>query len=218
MRLRFGLYDNGLANSGSSTYGDRGYLFQSEYSIGTLLPVHDLFLTSFAIDGKYSDNGLLFDTTVDATASYYWRNMDRGQMLVRLQGTKGFNLYKDAPIELGGDTGLRGFPAHYQAGDRRLLLNVEQHFFGNKEWFSLFHAGLAVFFDVGRAWGNTDIPQLDDSLLKDIGVGLRLSGTRTGNREEGAHNVLHIDFVKPIGTYPDDVSGFQVRVGAERHF
>ena len=225
LRFRFGLYNNGVADGtygdsthGDSTYGDRGYLFQSEYSFGALLPVRDLFLTSFSLDGKYSENGLLFDTTFSASASYYWRNMERGQMLVKLEGTKGFNLYKDTPLELGGDTGLRGFPSHYQAGDRRLFLNVEQHFFGKKEWFSLFHAGFAVFFDVGRAWGSTDIAQIDDGLLKDVGVGIRLSGTRTGNREEGAHNILHVDLVRPIGTYPGDVSGLQVRVGVEKHF
>ncbi len=77
-------------------------------------------------------------------------------------------------------------------------MTIEQRFFGQKEWFALFHLGAAIFYDQGRVIGTSAIPQDQQGWLRDVGIGLRFSGTRTGNREEGTHNILHIDLAAPL--------------------
>ena len=103
---------------------------------------------------------------------------------------------------LGGDSGLRGYPLRYQAGDRRVLLTLEQRFFWDRELFHVAHAGAAVFFDAGQAWfvdppsnGDQDPLFADQKrrILKDIGLGLRLGSSRSSRG-----GVLHLDVAFPL--------------------
>ncbi|HEY8940251.1 MAG TPA: POTRA domain-containing protein [Cellvibrio sp.] len=149
--------------------------------------------------------------------SYHWQNFSRGQFYVMLNETYGRNLFADTPLELGGDTGLRGYPARFMAGDRSRLLTVEQRYFGETEWFSLFHLGAAIFYDEGKAWGNTSVPQTYQSTMRDVGIGLRISGTRTGGRNDGAHNVGHIDLAFPLDGGPE-IDKYQISVRIKTGF
>tara|TARA_R110001592_G_scaffold358929_2_gene664514 strand:+ start:4212 stop:5975 length:1764 start_codon:yes stop_codon:yes gene_type:complete len=201
---------------------DDGYIMQAENSVGTMLGDKHMILHNISFNGRYTDHGLV-DSVFETAVSWYWKNISNGQFLTQLSGMKGYNLYVDHNIVLGGDTGLRGYPSHFQSGDRKILFTMEQHFFGEREWFSLFHAGAAVFFDAGRAWGdNLNDPSLavsekDRGWIKDVGLGLRFSPTRTGNREEGSHGILHVDLVKPLDR-SDGISGYQWRVTTEKRF
>jgi hypothetical protein len=102
-------------------------------------------------------------------------------------------------ITLGGDSGLRGYPVRYQAGDRRALLTLEQRFFSGRELFHLVHVGAAVFFDAGQAWFVDSLSQRDFTLrqerrlLKDAGFGLRLGSSRSARG-----GVLHLDVAFPL--------------------
>jgi hypothetical protein len=102
-------------------------------------------------------------------------------------------------ITLGGDSGLRGYPVRYQAGDRRALLTLEQRFFSGRELFHLVHLGAAVFFDAGQAWFVDSLSQRDFTLrqerrlLKDAGFGLRLGSSRSARG-----GVLHLDVAFPL--------------------
>jgi hypothetical protein len=102
-------------------------------------------------------------------------------------------------ITLGGDSGLRGYPVRYQAGDRRALLTLEQRFFSGRELFHLVHLGAAVFFDAGQAWFVDSLSQRDFTLrqerrlLKDAGAGLRLGSSRSARA-----GVLHLDVAFPL--------------------
>ncbi len=102
-------------------------------------------------------------------------------------------------ITLGGDSGLRGYPVRYQAGDRRALLTLEQRFFSGRELFHLVHLGAAVFFDAGQAWFVDSLSQRDFTLrqerrlLKDAGFGLRLGSSRSARA-----GVLHLDVAFPL--------------------
>jgi hemolysin activation/secretion protein len=104
------------------------------------------------------------------------------------------NLDPEKQILLGGDSGLRGYPLRYQDGDARLLFTVEQRFFTDYYPFRLLHVGGAVFFDAGRTWGG-GASQL--GLLRDVGLGLRLSSSRSG-----LGNVIHIDLAFPLDGDP----------------
>jgi surface antigen-like variable number repeat protein len=100
---------------------------------------------------------------------------------------------------LGGDSGLRGYPLRYQAGDRRVLLTLEQRFFSDRELFHLVHLGGAVFFDAGQAWFVDSLSNRDQTfqrqrqILKDIGLGLRLGSSRSSKAA-----VLHLDVAFPL--------------------
>jgi outer membrane translocation and assembly module TamA len=88
---------------------------------------------------------------------------------------------------------LRGYPLRYQAGNRRALLTVEQRYF--TDWYParLFRVGGAVFFDMGKAWGDNAFGTPSRGVLKDVGFGLRFGNTRSG-----LGNVVHVDVAFPL--------------------
>jgi outer membrane protein assembly factor BamA len=205
----------GYAASPYSAY-DNSTIFDSSYKNGIELNKNHLVLTNLSAAGYYR-SGEFYNSKLQANASYHWQNFNRGQFFLGVTTARGFSLLQDVPFELGGDTGLRGYPAFYQAGDRLQLITLEQRFFGEREWFSLFHLGAAVFYDEGRAWGETAIPQNQTTRLRNLGFGLRISGTRMGNSEVGAQNVLHIDLASPLDG-GDDISKFQWIIKMKKGF
>lgn len=106
-------------------------------------------------------------------------------------------------LSLGGDNGLRGYPARYQNGDNRVLLTIEQRYFFDVFPFRLFRLGAAIFGDVGRAWTNTPAEPRHQPWLSDVGVGLRIASVRTA-----FGNVLHADLAAPTGNH-DGIRKYQ---------
>lgn len=95
-------------------------------------------------------------------------------------------------LEIGGDNGLRGYPRHYQSGERRLLFTAEARAFSDLYLFRLFRVGAVAFFDVGSAWdGPWGAPQA--RWRRDVGIGLRVVSVRSA-----FGNVLHIDLAHPL--------------------
>lgn len=204
----------------SSLYEEynNAYILDAEYTKGFSLSKHQLILTDVTADGFYRD-GEFYSGKVKGVASYHWQNFKRGQFYIELTSARGFRLFPELPLELGGDTGLRGYPARYQAGDHLRLFTVEQRFFGEKEWLSLFYLGAAIFYDEGHAWGESAIPQSEEGRLRDVGIGLRVSGTRTGNSEGGEHNIVHFDIAYPLDAKGDEsISKVQWLVRVKKKF
>lgn len=115
-------------------------------------------------------------------------------------------------IQLGGDTGLRGYPAHVQDGDRMFLLSLEQRFYFERHFFEFFYAGGAMFFDIGRAWDPDLPPGPHSGVLKDVGAGLRITSSRAGKGK-----VLHVDAAYPLDG--DDIDRtIQINVSMESTF
>ncbi len=139
------------------------------------------------------DRGGAENLELSAAARFYWR--DFGRHLFFVQGEAGIahDLDGRAQLLLGGDSGLRGYPLRYQDGEGRLLFTLEQRFFTGFYPLRLFWVGAAVFFDAGRVW--TDDASLSPGLgwLKDVGVGLRLSSSRSG-----FGTVVHFDVAFPL--------------------
>ncbi|MFL6262024.1 MAG: POTRA domain-containing protein [Thermoanaerobaculia bacterium] len=130
---------------------------------------------------------------------YYLRDLGSQVFYASLGADLAHRLDGEDQLLLGGDSGLRGYPLRYQAGDRRFLLTLEQRFYSDREVFHLAHLGAAVFFDAGQAWFVDTLTQRDRSLrqqrqvLKDIGFGLRIASSRSSR---GA--VLHLDVAFPL--------------------
>jgi hypothetical protein len=147
--------------------------------------------------GRFGPDGTE-NVIVGASTRYFLRDFGRHVFFVGLQGDVAYNLDPERQLLLGGDTGLRGYPLRYQAGDRRVILTVEQRFYTSWHLFKLFRVGGAVFADAGAAWfaGQDDPTNL--GLLRDVGLGLRLSSSRSA---EGS--MVHIDLAFPLDGTPD---------------
>ena len=102
------------------------------------------------------------------------------------------NLTADKQLVLGGETGLRGYPLNYQQGSRSALVNLEKRYYWEYDLLQLFKVGGALFFDAGKVTGKAQV-NVDNSLLKNIGMGLRLAPSRAN-----AGIVLHLDIAAPI--------------------
>lgn len=118
------------------------------------------------------------------------------------------NLNSNRQVVLGGDTGLRGYDRRFQTGDRRFLVSLEERMFTDLHILQLIRMGWAVFFDMGKAWTPGQDNGTGNDLLKDVGIGLRLSSSRAD-----LGRVMHIDLAFPLDHRDDkSVAGTQILV------
>jgi hemolysin activation/secretion protein len=130
-----------------------------------------------------------------------------------MSAAAGHELDADHELTIGGDTGLRGYPLRYQAGSGTAILTIEQRYFTDISLWQLADVGAAVFFDMGRAWGDPLLgPSENHGLLKDVGIGLRLGSSRSA-----LGNVLHIDVAFPLDS-SRDIDDVQFLVQTKRSF
>lgn len=118
----------------------------------------------------------------------------------------------DNPVNLGGDTGLRGYPLQYQYGEQTLLFSTELRYYPRINLFKLFELGGAVFYDAGKSFGDTPRANEETGLLQSAGIGARLYSTHSSDRQ-----VIHIDLVHPFSDQ-EDVSGLEFRVEVKHAF
>jgi hypothetical protein len=140
------------------------------------------------LEGSTTANAL-----VSAQARYSHRFSEKHSFFATLSTTLGHHLDLESPVEIGGDTGLRGYPLRYQSGDSKLLFSVEQRYFWDWYPLRLFRVGGAIFADVGRTWGDHPLGGEELGWLKDVGIGLRFAPTRTGSRK-----IIHFDIAFPL--------------------
>jgi len=145
-------------------------------------------------------------------ARYYVTQSRKRLFFVALQGTAGLALDLDNPVQLGGDSGLRGYPLRYQNGDSKLLVTIEQRYFTDWYPFRLMRVGGAIFADVGRVWGRNPLGGEPLGWLKDVGFGLRLAPTRSSSSK-----MLHLDVAFPLDGDPT-IDSVQVSLEAKRSF
>ena len=171
-----------------------------------------LLLFNAGASARDEDDRGVRNSMVYANARYYRRNFERHVFSASLSAMAGRNLDAENQVLLGGDNGLRGYPLRYQAGERSVLLTVEQRFYTDWYPWRLFRVGYAVFMDAGRVTGTDPRAQPPLGTLYDVGVGLRLSSPRSSGR-----SIVHIDLAFPLNGDPtiDDV---QLVVETKRSF
>jgi Omp85 superfamily domain len=165
-------------------------------SAGTSLErgVNNAHTVVLAMEGQTRlEHGDIRDGVLTALARYYWRTSARQLFFISLSGTVSESLDADRQILLGGDNGLRGYPLRYQDGSARALLTLEHRVYTKYYLFRLFHLGGAVFFDMGRTWGQGTAAPSSEGLLKDVGIGLRLGSSRSS-----FGSVIHLDLAFPL--------------------
>jgi hypothetical protein len=149
-------------------------------------------LLSSSIRGRL-ESGEVANAQLSVNARYYRTQSEKRLFFTSLRATAGQNLDLDNPVQLGGDTGLRGYPLRYQNGESKLLVTAEQRYFTDWYPFRLIRVGAAMFADVGRVWGPSPVGEERKSWLADVGFGLRLALTRSSSRK-----VIHVDVAFPL--------------------
>ncbi len=139
------------------------------------------------------ESGDTVNSLLSVSARYSHRFSEKNTFFWSVSATYGDDLDLDAPVELGGDTGLRGYPLRYQTGDSSFLFSIEQRYFWDWYPLRLFRVGGAIFADVGRTWGDHPLGGEELGWLKDVGFGLRFAPTRTGSRK-----IVHLDIAFPL--------------------
>jgi hypothetical protein len=168
-------------------------------------------LLSSRLGGRL-EHGQLHDGLASGFASYYLATSGHSRLLLRFSGDLGHQLDADHYLELGGDTGLRGYPLRYQNGNERALFTVEERLYTDWYLFRLVNIGAAAFYDMGRTWGTAPVPTPQLGLLRDAGVGLRL-----GNARSSFGSVVHLDLAAPLNR-TSGISGLQFLVSTQQSF
>lgn len=147
---------------------------------------------SRAIDGRL-DNGVL-----TGSMNLFWRTPYRFRqtLVAHAEYTATKNLDGERQLNLGGDTGLRGYKNNAFQGARTAIVNLEDRLFFDVNLLRLVHVGAVGFIDAGSA-----IPQNNPfgrtSWKTDLGAGLRLSSSRSSSG-----GVLRIDVAYALNGGP----------------
>jgi hypothetical protein len=192
-----------LLGLSSSTFGGDGerWIVQTAASAGWRPGRRQLLLAQLGGSTRLADSDTE-NLVAGGRVRWYLRDFGKHLFYASLGADLAHRLDGEDQLLLGGDSGLRGYPLRYQAGDRRVLLTLEQRFFSDRELFHLAHVGAAVFFDAGQAWfvdppshGDRDPLFADQGrrILKDVGLGLRFGSSRSSRG-----GVLHLDVAFPL--------------------
>ena len=96
-------------------------------------------------------------------------------------------------LQLGGDSGLRGFKIASFTGNKSVLLNYESRAFYPEEILRLFYLGGAVFAEGGQVQTEGNSFNRED-FHADLGVGLRIGLSRSA-----AGNLIRVDVAYALG-------------------
>jgi len=185
------------------------YRFEASSGFGSM--EKKALLLSSSLTGRL-DEGKSANREISLNARYYNQISDKRLFFMTLDASAGDNLDLDNLVDLGGDTGLRGYPLRYQTGDSRALLTIEERYFTDWYPFRLFRVGGAAFVDIGRVWGDNPLGNAPLGWLRDVGLGLRLAPTRASGRD-----VIHIDIAFPLDGDPT-IDNVQFLIQSKRSF
>ena len=201
-----------LGYSSENIGADRdAIMYWASYSRGFGDITKTALLVSTWASGREEDSGSA-NAVVGFNARYYNQQSKKRLFFTTIRGVQGHNLDLENPVELGGDNGLRGYPLRYQSGDASFLFTIEQRYFTDWYPFRLVRVGGAIFFDVGRTWGDNPVGGESAGWLRDVGFGLRFAPTRTGTRK-----ILHLDIAFPLDG-DDSIDDVQILLTSKQSF
>lgn len=158
------------------------------------------------------ESGKAVNSLAHLYGRFYRRQSEKHLFFASVSGTAGHTLDLDNPVQLGGDSGLRGYPIRYQNGDSKVLATIEHRYFTDWYPFRLFRVGAAIFADVGRVWGESPVGEERLDWLADAGFGLRLGLTRVASGR-----VVHVDVAFPLNG-DESIDSVQLLVKVRRSF
>lgn len=187
------------------------WIFQSRFSDTLFRNDKSTLVVAAGLGGRVA-GGTFDNAQLTVSSRYDKRQSEKRLFHVSLEANTGSNLDLENTTFLGGDSGLRGYPLRYQAGDSSVLISVEQRMFTDWYPFRLFNVGGAVFFDAGKTWGADPVAGVNHGWLRNVGVGLRIGSTRSG-----VGRMVHIDLAYPLDG-GSDISNVQFLVETRKGF
>lgn len=221
-QVRLGLQSSDLAEGKSLGYQLR---WLSEKGFGDAA---HLTLLTVQLDAMLGIQG--GDQVIAAAkAEDFYRLSDQFTLYTKLQYDQRSRNFLDQPLDLGGETGLRGYPVQYQLGTQRWLSTAELRWYPQLTVYQLLDLGFVAFADVGRASGGdiriseSTVASLrsDADLLKPneaehwlgaVGLGARFYSSRSSN-----NHVIHVDLSKPVGG-ATEVNSWEIQLKVEQKF
>lgn len=206
------VYNINLGWSSTDLNSDLDALIYSvDYSTANKSFADHMVLVRIGSSGRVSE-GFTQNMLLSGQARYFYPMFKNQVFYSEFQFAAGHNLDADNQLLLGGDTGLRGYPSHVQDGNRKLLLKLEQRYYTDLQILQLAYVAGAAYFDIGRAWTPGTEPNKYSGFLKDVGIGLRLSPSRTSHGM-----ILHLDLTYALDS-EENVKNVQFLVSTESQF
>ena len=155
-------------------------------------------LAGVGLSGRIFNNKLE-NGLATANFNFFWKNYiwTRTRTLVaHVEAAQGHSLDLENQIILGGSNGLRGYKNDAFVGGRSILMNLEDRFFFDGEYFHLVRFGGAVFVESGSVVpeGSGFSPA---RFRSDVGAGLRAASTRSTSG-----NVVRMDIAYALNGGP----------------
>jgi len=169
---------------------------------------------------------------VSAKAEDFYRLSQQFTFYTKLMYDQRSRNYLDQPLDLGGETGLRGYPVQYQQGTQRWLTTAELRWYPQITIYKLLDLGFVAFADAGRASGgdiaepstepltpaafrsNADLLTANETnqWIGSVGVGARFYSSKSSN-----NHVIHVDLSKPVGS-ATEVNSWEIQLKVEQRF
>lgn len=221
-QVRVGLQGTDLADGKSLGYQLH---WQSEKGFGDAA---HLTLFTLQLDAMLGVQG--GDQVITAAkAEDFYRLSDQFTFYTKLQYDQRSRNYLDQPLDLGGESGLRGYPVQYQLGTQRWLSTAELRWYPQITLYQLLDVGFVAFADAGRASGGdiqlpapsvagirseADLltPNETEQWIGSVGLGARFYSSRSSN-----NHVIHVDLSKPVGA-AKEVSSREIQLKVEQRF
>jgi hypothetical protein len=173
--------DFDLGSTASLELGYSPSVFGAEQAVGgTLGLTRGLrlpggFLVASLNAATRARGGSFENTLAEGQLLSVWRRDETSvnTLVGRLLLSVGSRLDREVQLEADGANGLRAYRLHAFAGDRRVIVNLEDRVRLTPELLHLIVLGAAVFVDAGYAWP-PGVPVRLSDLRADAGVGLRV--------------------------------------------
>jgi hypothetical protein len=131
--------------------------------------------------------------------------------VARMNVNYGWRLDRELQFFADGLTGLRGYRVHAFAGDRAIVMNLEQRLYLGREMLQLASPGVVAFVDGGNATDGT-YRTLMGQMKFDVGVGIRIGLPRTPK------NLLRVDLAYALQRDARGRRGLLVSVSSGQAF
>lgn len=159
---------------------------------------HHLFQTTFAIDAAWlTKEGSPENSIFSFFTEYHYLDSPYARWYMKAGLDVGRDLTPDQYLTLGGEENLRGYKSSTYYGDQKLYMTLERRYFSDSHWFNFIRVGAAAFLDVGKInfsdSGESGDSKENSPWLSDIGLGLRLSSSKTSSGM-----IIHLDFAVPL--------------------
>lgn len=189
------------------------WVVEAEYADTPVKRAKHLWRVGSDLDGAWDrDQRRIINSVASFATTYHYLLSDQWREYAAVRYDHGKNLAQDELLQLGGEQGLRGYPAEFALGERRLLINLEQRYYFKTHLFNLLRFGALVFFDMGQTWQEQGIVRAHPQLLRSAGIGLRLNSSKTS-----IGKIIHMDLAFPLDER-EELDPYQWTLKAEGTF